>query len=311
MAKKSPKPDPKAEIKEFIKDVELLCAIPTAKKYAKLALEEYPFDLQLISASRLYRESRKLYLSLGGDFLPRVCSTMRALSAQDLFKDEIDFTPSFSELLWFKDFSHDVADPDREIEALVRFNEISLFHEQNHRILWRLLPPAPKEKRDFCRYLNFAESLVVMLDLALGDELGRKLSPVFDRMKVIYRPGGEHAYSGKSKAEYRKYLLSCLCTTYYALELVHNDDILKAVDYVFPGQKKMNKDAVQRGLELSEHFTRITNPQWQERYWKAAQTKLNKINGHSEEAALYMAEDPLDLEAEFFYANRILDYFGL
>ena len=311
MAKKTQKPDPKSEVKYFLKDVETLNALPTVKKYAQMALEEYPFDLQLLSASRLYRESRKLYLSLGGSYSPRVCSTMRALSAQDLFKDEIDFTPSASELLWFKDNSHEVTDPEQEIEALVRFNEISLFHEQNHRVLWRLLPPAPTEERDFCRYLNFAESLVVVLDLALGDEIGKKLSPVFDRMKVIYRPGGAHSYLEKSKTEYRQYLLALLCTTYYALELINNEDVLKAVDYVLPGQKKMNKEAVRRGLELSEFFTRITNPQWQERYWKIAQGKLKKIHSESQEDPLYMPEDPLDLEAEFFYANRVFDYYGI
>lgn len=310
MAKKT-KSDPKAQVKNFVKDVEALCALPVSKKYSELVLEEYPFDAQLLHASRLYRESRKLYLSLGGVYSTRVCSTMRALSAQDLFKDEIDYTPSLSELLWFKDRHHEVSDPDQEIEALVRFNEISLFHEQNHRVIWRLLPPAPKEERDFCRYLNFAESLVVTLDLALGDELGAKLSPVFDRMKVTYRPGGEDAWSKKPKSEYRKYLTALLTTTYYALELINNEDVLKAVDYVLPGQKKMNKDAVHRGLELSEFFTRITNPQWQERYWKEAQTKLKKINGKSEEAPLYMAEDPLDLEGEFFFADRVFDYYGL
>ncbi|RYZ82224.1 MAG: hypothetical protein EOP04_22465, partial [Proteobacteria bacterium] len=271
---KNTKPRYSAEVEAYIKDVGLLCGLSVAKKFEKIWLREYPFDLQLLSSSRLYRESRKLYLSVGGTYGQKICSTMRSLSAQDLFKDEIDFTPSMSEMVWFKDHVHEVSGPDHELEALGRFNEISLYHEQNHRVLWRLLPPAPAEERDLCRYLNFAESLVVTLDLALGDELGKKVSNTFERMKVIYRPGGEDKWFNESKQVYRKYLLALLSTTYFALELINPEDILKAVDFVLPGQKKMNKDAVRRGLELSELFSRVTNPMWQERFWQQAGTKL-------------------------------------
>lgn len=311
VVKKNSKSEHVSEVKKFLNDVGFLCDIPVTRKYQKLLLEEYPFDNQLLCSSRLYRQSRKLYLSLGGIFLPRVCSTMRSLSAQDLFKDEIQFTPSASELLWFKDHLHDVVDPELEIEALVRFNGISLYHEQNHRVVWRLLPPPPEEERDLSRYLNFAESLVVTLDLALGDELGKKTSPVFERMKVIYRSGGHDNWSKKSKMEYRRYLLALLCATYYTLEMINSEDVLKAVDYVLPGQKKMNKDAVHRGLDLSELFTRITNPQWQARYWKLALVNLQKMHKDSQETPLYLPEDPLDLEDEFFFAHRLFDYYGL
>lgn len=311
MAKKSQKSTGNPEVQYFLEDVRALASLPTSKKHAKLLLADYPFDGQLLNASRLYRESRKFYLSLGGQFSARVCSTMRSLSAQDLFKDEIEFTPSAAELMWFKDFSHEVADPEKEIEALTRFNEISLFHEQNHRVIWRLLPPAPMEERDLGRYLNFAESLVVTIDLALGDELGAKASPVFERMKVIYRSGGQDSWHKKSKAEYRKYLLALMCSTYYLLEMTNPEDVIKAVDYVLPGQKKMNKDAVHRGLDLNELFTRVTNPLWQERYWKVAAGKLKKMHVDSEEEALYLPEDPLDLEADFFFAHRVFDFYGL
>ena len=299
------------EFKSFLKDVELLFSLPISKKYKKLVLQEYPFDNQLLNLSRLYRQSRVHYISLGGTFSPKVCSTMRALSAQDLFKDEIDFTPSLSELFWFKNCHSEISDPDAEIESLTRFNEISLFHEQNHRIIWRLLPPPPKEERDLNRYLNFAESLVVTLDLALGDELGRKLSPVFERMKVIYRSGGKMSPALLSKEQYRKYLLSLFCTTYYALETIHYDDILKAVNYVMPGQKNLNRHAVQRGLEISELFTRVTNPLWQERYWKIARKKLAKIHSQSNEECLYLPEDPLHLPEEFSYVRRVFEEYGL
>ncbi|MEK2645625.1 hypothetical protein [Bdellovibrio sp. BCCA] len=309
MAKKTRKSSADTELKLFLKDLNTAFAVPVSKKYHDLVLMEYPLDHQLLSLSPIYRESRKLYLSIDGTFAPKVCSTMRSLSAQDLFKDQIDYSPILSETLWFKDHSQEVVNPVAMMTSLSSYNEISLFHEQNHRIVWRLLPPAPKEQRDFCRYLNFAESLVVTLDLVLGDEVGKKLSPVFERLKAIYRPGGEDVWFQKSKKEYRRYIHALLYSTYLVLELVHHDDILKAVDYVLPGQKKTNKDAVKRALELSELFTINTNQQWQQRFWKQAQERLAHLHKDHSEEAWYLPEDPLDFEEEFVIANRVFDYF--
>lgn len=301
----------KNEVRNFLKNANTLFAIPAPLKYPKLVVNELPFDLQLLNTSSLYRKSRQLYLKLGGKFSSRICSTMRGLSSQDLFKDDIDYSPALSELLWFRDYGHNVSDAIEQIAALIRFTEISIFHEQNHRVIWRLLPPIPESQYEIFRYFNFAESLVVTLDMALGDQLGRKLSAIFERMKIIYHPGGEDGYAAKSKAEYRKYLLAILTTTYYALETLHNDDIPKAVDYVLPGQKQINRVAVKRALQLSELFTRVTNPQWQNIYWKIGQKKLRRLQKNSKEASLCLPKDPLDLENEFLIADRIFEYFGL
>ena len=130
-------------------------------------------------------------------------------------------------------------------------------------------------------------------------------------MKVIYRDGGRSPYKKASKKVYRQYLLSLLCATYFILELIHTDDILKALDYIFSGQKKMNRLAFLRSLEINELFTRVTNPLWQERYWKIAAVKLKKLQVHSAEQTLYLPEDPLDLEEEFVIAARIFDYYGI
>ena len=301
----------KADLHLFLKDTALAAALPKTPSLKKLALYEYPFDHQLLGLSPIYQISRKHYLALGGKYLPRISSTMRSLTAQDLFKNEIDYTPSESELIWFKNHHKEVYDPEQEKLALERFNTISVFHEQNHRVIWNLLPPAPKEERDLLRYLNFSESLVVMLDLALADEIGGKLSLALERMKVIYRTSGNPKWKKKGKAAYRNYLLAIFCSTYYVLELINPEDILKAVDYVFPSQKKLNKDAVSRSLDISELFTRITNPQWQERYWKKASQSLARLHKKSKADALYLPEDPLDLEEEFIIAKSILSHFNL
>jgi hypothetical protein len=299
------------QIQQYLEDVRLLSSLPASKRNRAIVLDEYPFDVQLLTMSRLYRESRKAYLTLGGTFSKKLSSTMRSLSAQDLFKNEIEYSPSFTEMLWFKDNFDDCVDPEAELQALIRFSDISLFHEQNHRVLWQLLPPPPTAQRDFLRYLNFAESLVVMLDAALGDELGKKQSPVFERMKVIYRDGGEDRWFAESKEKYRKYLLSFLTATYYSLELIHADDIFGAINYVFPGQKKLNRDAVRRSFGLNELFVVVTNPTWQERQWKSARSKLKKIHAKSDEDPLYLPEDPLDIEEVLYVARDVFDFFGL
>jgi hypothetical protein len=307
LAKKKPG---QKEIKSFLKDVSAVFAVPTPKKYPELLVDELPFDLQLLNASSVYRKSRKLYLSLGGQYKPSICSTMRGLSTQDLFKDEIHYSPSLSEWVWFRDFGHTMSDADEEMAALSRFSEISIFHEQNHRIIWRIISPAAAnfERQDFFRYYNFAESLVVTLDLIFADQLGKKLSQSLENLKVIYRPGGVDGFYRKSKNEYVQYLLAVLAGTYYTMERMHSADVLKAVDYVLPGQKSTNKAAVKRAGELSEIFTEVTNPQWQSIYWKSGAAKLRKIQDLNE-VPLYLPEDPLDLEEEFSIAKHVFATF--
>lgn len=299
------------DLQKYLKDAQGLLRLPLNKKHESLILQEYPFDAQLISMSRLYRKSREHFLSLGGSYLPRVCSTMRSLSSHDLFNDQIQFTPLRSEFEWFVGHHQECADPVAQMEAMVNFSAISLFHEQNHRILWRLLPPAPEEQRDFCRYLNFAESLVITLDLALGDEIGPEHSPVFEKFKAIYRPSGKMGGSGIPKKLYRQYLHMLLYVTYLALELIEPKDIPKAVNYIFDAPKDLSKEAVKRGLELSELFTLNTNRQWQQRHWRAAQAELEVFHRESLQDPLYLPEDPLDFNQEFQIADQVFKYFGL
>ena len=299
------------QIKSFLKSAKALAALPTSKKFQHLVVDEYIFDAQLLKVSRLYRLSREHYIAMGGQFKPRVSSMMRSLSAQDLFKDEIDYTPSFTELSWFLGHPNEVADQSAEVRALQIFNENSLYHEQNHRVIWKLLPPAPKDAGGLRRYLNFAESLVVTLDLALGDQVGLKFASDFERMNLIYRPASKHRWHLQSKTIYQKYLLALFGTTYLALELIHSADIKKAIDYILPGQKSINQQAVQRGLELNELFTLNTNPQWQRLNSRQAQKKLEKLHKNSEKMPLSIAPHPLDLNFELTWVRSILNHYGL
>lgn len=297
------------ETKNFIEDANLLFAVPTIQKLPKLVVSELPFDVQLLNLSSLYRQSRKLYLKLGGVFSPKVCSTMRGLSTHDLFKNEIEYTPAHSEMVWLHENIQNMPDSADQLKSIKHFHDISIFHEQNHRIIWKLLPPAPIDKDNLRRYLNFAESLVVSLDLALADQVDPKLSQVFERMNLFYRPAGPVSLKKLTKTEYRQYLLSAFCATYYCLEQVHHDDILKAVNYVLPENKRYNRQAVARGLELNQDFTEVTNPQWQEIYWQSAGLKLNVIHKGSNKPVLFLPSDPLDLDREFEIVEQVFNQY--
>ena len=299
--------------KDFFNNLIYVNNLKTNPELSDLVVLEYPFDLQLLSSSKLYEQSRRLYYSIEGKYSAILCSTLRALSTQDLTANLIEYTPSASEFVWFVKNHDAVTDLEAAKEALLRFNEISVFHEQNHRILWRLIPPPPNEIRNFCRYLNFAESIVVVLDMALGDQLGFETSEAFEGLHLIYRPGVVDQESIDSKKEYRQYLIANVIATYYLLEWMNVEDILQALNYVLPDQSDINEAAVERSLELSENFSRITNPEWQQRNASDVLVKLQNLHksiGNDVEVdAWFMPEDPLDIEQELELLDYIFDAF--
>lgn len=299
------------QVKAFVSDIKTILQLSVSKKIQKLVLSEYPFDAQMLSLSPLYSKSRKAYIKLGGKFQPSVCSTMRSLSTQDLFKNEIHYSPMHSEMVWLYENANNFSDTDEQVSAVQHFHAISIFHEQNHRIVWQLMPKAPSDKTNLRRYLNFAESLVVMLDLALADQFNPQVSKALERMSLLYRPAGPVKLQKLPAADYRQYLRAAFTTTYYALERINSEDILKAVNYVLPENKKLNKQAVSRGLELNQDFTEVTNPGWQELYWQSAVVKLKEIHKKSKQPVLILPEDPLNLETEFNIVEKVLNEFEI
>lgn len=302
-----------SDLKKFFKNIEQVTKLPVAKKYENLMLPEYPFDDRLVSLSPLYRSSRKLYMQLGGQYSPKVCSVARSLSSQDLFESYIEYSPIASELQWFYEVGHqEVADPLERMDYFLDLNGVSLYHEQNHRIVWATLPPAPEELWYLQRYLNFAESLVVTLDLALADQVGVKLSDSFERLKTLYRTGGKDSWHQKPKAEYREYLYAVLIATYCLLEFYEPKDVSRGLKQMFPGQEKMVKDAVKRSRDLSELFVRQTNPLWQERHLDFAKKCLGEMHDGSKEGPFYLPDNPLEFgKNELLIINKIFKQFSL
>jgi hypothetical protein len=284
---------------DFLFSANTLYKIPGTPKYAKQSAPGYPFDVLALSLSPLYRQSRRLYLLAGGKFSPNVCSVARSLSDEDLFRKEIEYSPIEKELRWFSFEGYfEVASADESARNILDMGGISLFHEQNHRILWELLPPPPEDKIDFLRYLNFAESLVVGLDLALADEFGRKTSTALEHMKTIYRTGGRDSWYKKAPDQYRKYLSAAVLSTYLRLEGYDPRDLAKGLNVIFPNDKGLVKAAVKRSLDLSGHFVSYTNPAWQDRHWQFALKTLTQLNRKFQQDPLCMPEDPLEIAVE-------------
>lgn len=166
----------------------------TAKEISENALHEQPFDALLLRFSPLFRQSRQLFLKQGGRYFPTLLSSPRTLSSPKLLEQTIEYSPIERELIWSA--TDPIESKSVRLERLfeTRAYTTSLFHETNHRILWKFLPPPPplgKTGSAVSRYLNFVESLVVTLDMALGDELGPELSQVLYLAGVTYDPGTE------------------------------------------------------------------------------------------------------------------------
>lgn len=278
-------------------------------KGSELELLEQPFDRHLLQASALFKRSRELYVKMDGKFRAALVSSPRTLSSAILLENLIEYTPIESELVW------SATDPI-EKKNLTRLMELrtftsSLYHEQNHRILWQLLPPAPREDEALSRYLNFAEALVITLDMALGDELGMEVSAPFYLSGVLYDPGTtvreELGRSKSGKRAYRNYLQAALHTTYLNLELYELSEIPRAIEALYPGMGEYSERACRRASNLDREFITRTNLAWKLKHLD----KVKKALCRSRKDALVLPEDPMDNRAQYMIAEQWFDVMEL
>jgi hypothetical protein len=281
-------------------------------KLQKLALSEQPFDSLLLSLSPLFKKNRETFLATGGSFKSALLSSPRSLSSPSLLDPQIQYSPVESELIW-------AASDPTESESLklnrlyeARSYTTSLFHEQSHRILWNMLaPPPPVEKRSgsVFRYLNFVESLVITLDMALGDELGPSLAKIFYLTGVTYDPGTDLRQKKIARRQYRNYLHACLYTTYLTLQLYEVKDIPKIVTHLYPAEPELTKRAIKRASQLDEAFIRITNIDWQE---KNEQTVVKRLTARNPGTPpLVLPKDPMDNRIAYILAEKWFENMGL
>jgi hypothetical protein len=284
------------------------------KKVPKGTLHQQPFDSILLQVSPLFRQSRKMFLDQGGQYFPTLLSSPRTLSSPSLLLQTIEYSPTEKELIWSA--TDPIEGKSLKLERLfeTRAYSTSLFHETNHRILWKFLPPPPplgKTGTAVERYLNFVESLVVSLDMALGDELGPELSQVLYLVGVTYDPGTDLRRKSIARRIYRNYLHACLYATYLRLCFYESEDIEKAVTHLYgpalssvPG---LTKRAIARAERLDEAFVRITNLDWQEKNRSQVVKALSRKNIEP----LTLENSPLDNRLQYIWAEKWFEKMGL
>jgi hypothetical protein len=185
----------------------------------------------------------------------------------------------------------------------------SLFHEQNHRSLWNILPPPPRDPQGIRRYLNFAESLVISTDMALGDELGPKLARSLYLTGTIYDPGTDIRALGLNRREYRNYLQAATHATYLNLEHYDPEQIGRGIAALFPNLGKLSERASKRSGNLDRSFVWKTNPAWQRKHRdKVAQVLASKRKG---EPPLVLPDDPMDNRLQYLLAEKWFETLGL
>ena len=247
-----------------------------------------------------------------------------------LLEQTIEYSPIERELIWSA--TDPIESKSVHLERLfeTRAYTTSLFHETNHRILWKFLPPPPplgKTGSAVSRYLNFVESLVVTLDMALGDELGPELSQVLYLAGVTYDPGTDLRRQPIARRTYRNYLHTCLYATYLRLELYESVDIEKAVTHLYgaaldgpasntPSHLTRNltgltKRAIARAERLDEAFVRITNLDWQEKNLSQVVKTLSQRSPKSSPEPLLLAESALDNRLAYLWAEKWFEKMGV
>ncbi len=272
-----------------------------------LSLLEQPFDLHLLNCSSLYRRSRQIYLKQGGTFVPTLVSSPRTLSSAILLEQQIEYSPLERELIWSA--TNPIQSKNLDHLLLLRTYCSSLFHEQNHRILWKFLPSCPPEGdlESLRRFLNFAESLVITLDMALADGLGLELGLLFYLTGVIYDPGSTIWLELSKKRDYRNYLQAAMYSTYLHLEFYSEDQILKIISALFPCLSRFAQRAAIRSMRLDPLFVQNTNLSWQKRNRNEIVRKLFRPG----QPALVLPPDPMTYHQHYLIAEKWFERMGL
>lgn len=305
------KPRMGQQAKALMQGIEILLQSTPRPKHP-LALAEQPFDTYLLTLSPLYRKSRELFLAQEGTFYPTLLTSPRSLSSPMLLENRIEYSPVEKELIWAATDPLERKNP-AHLQTVTTY-VTSLFHEQNHRVLWKFLPPPPAEPKALGRYLNFAESLVIMTDKALGDELGPKLAHFSYGCGITYDAGTDvltRVFGGrKSRAqrrEYRNYLQAILHSTYLNLEMYEPEDIVKATRALFPGLGRLADEAAARSATLDRAFIARTNLFWQKKH----RERVLEVLGRKGENPLVLAEDPLQHHQQYLIAEAWMDQIGI
>ena len=280
----------------------LLSSLPSSS----LSLPGQPLDLALLHLSPLYERSRQSYLNEGGTYFPSLISSPRTLGSAALLENQIEYSPIEHEYLWAAQDPHHLKEQPQFLYGL-RLYISNVFHEQNHRILWSFLPRPPEDAQARRRYLNFIESLVITLDMALGDELGEPLARLLHECGVVYDPGTSIKESLAHARAYRNYLQATQYATYLYLEHFEAQEIEWIMKQLHAPLGDTLSRAILRALRLDSEFVYRTNPLWQAKH---SQRVFEHFQTQARES-LELSDDPLNHCTQYLWTERWLERMGL
>lgn len=263
---------------------------------------QQPFDRLLLKKSPIYRRSRELFLQQSGRLEPAFLSSQRSLSGSILIENRIQYSPIADELRWITRHS---LKPQKDLFNLRPYTT-SLFHEQNHRILWNFLPSTPNHASSIRRYLNYVESLVVVTDMALSDSLDLTIAEALYLIGSIYDPGTPIRKTLPRWKNYENYLLATLHATYLNLELYSAKDIHKILAAIY-GTSALTERACSRALNLDRQFVVKTNPAWQMKNQRKVRNFLNQKSDQS----LRLPDDPFQYGISSYWAQKWFAWLNL
>lgn len=260
-----------------------------------------PLDAFHLHSSQLYQYSRRSFLEAGGHFHASLLSSERSLRSSALLSNDISYTPHEDEVFWA------ARENPTSLERLSR-HSTSLFHEQNHRILWHVLPvPAKLTPANVRRYFNYVESLVVTLDMMCGDELGTARSAIGYQLGVLYDPGTDRPpLSLRARINY--YQL-CLRATFLWLEGAEEKAIRTwGEKTLLELPTEARKHALDRALRLDPVFTEKTNPLWQKLHARAMRDFLASFP--ESRKTFQMGKTLSDWNDEYVWGEHVLTPFA-
>jgi hypothetical protein len=249
------------------------------------SLVEHPFDSWLLQKSSLYAWSRKQALKNKIQFTPALLSSERSLGSISLLAPVIQYSPLRSEIE-FRLSGKDAARRVTEVRSWVT----SIYHEQNHRNLWKIFPLCPKGRLAIRRYLNLVESLVVVADMALADALPADAARALYSIQCIYDPGSEARRELDDPLSYRIYLRAAIEATYLTLERY---DPKKSLEHMQRIYGEIGARATKRAQRIDPAFVFKTNPLWQSKHMASIQKNRKSIGVGPE--VLELPEDGRDM----------------
>ena len=275
-------------------------------------LAEQPYDSELLKRSALYLQSRKNFLAGHGTFRSALLSSARTLGSASLVENRVSYSPVGSELNW--SVTDRLQKKDSKHFDQIRSFVTNIYHEQNHRTLWNHFRKkgiyCPQTRAEAYRFLNLVESLVVILDMALGDELSKSAAYSLKQMNVIYDSGVDFMRKIKSAREYRNSLQVSQHATFLLLEGLHPEDIPLHVGRVFSGfNAKLVAASVRRALSLDVLFVELTNPIWQKKHVPIVMKSFAPPRG--QRGLILPSRKPLENRQAYLITEKWLERFGL